>query len=50
MSRPQLGPTQSPNQWVRGALSSGVKRRGLEAGHSSAPSAKVKNAYGGVEV
>jgi hypothetical protein len=25
-SRPALGPTQSPIQWVKGAISSGVKR------------------------
>jgi hypothetical protein len=38
------GPTQPPVQWVQGALSSGVKRPGREADHSS-PSAKVKNAW-----
>jgi hypothetical protein len=30
-SRPGLGPTQPPSQWVQGALSTGVKRLGREA-------------------
>jgi hypothetical protein len=30
-SRPALGPTQNPIQWVPGTLSSGVKRQGREA-------------------
>jgi hypothetical protein len=34
LSRPALGPTQPPFQWVLGALSPGVKRPGREAGHS----------------
>jgi hypothetical protein len=33
-SRPVLGPTHSPIQWVPGALSPGVKRPGHEADHS----------------
>jgi hypothetical protein len=33
-SRPALGPTQPPIQWVPGALSLGKKRPGWEAGHS----------------
>jgi hypothetical protein len=33
-SRPALGPTQPPTQWVAGALSLGVKRPGREADHS----------------
>jgi hypothetical protein len=37
-SRPALGPTQSPIQWV-----SGMKRQGREADHSSLYSAEVKN-------
>jgi hypothetical protein len=32
-SRPAVGPTQPPNQWVPGALSLGVKRPGREADH-----------------
>jgi hypothetical protein len=40
-SRPTLGPTQPPSQWVSGGVSPGVKRQGREA---SPPSrAKVKN-------
>jgi hypothetical protein len=30
-SRPALGPTQPPIQWVTGAVSLGVKRAGREA-------------------
>jgi hypothetical protein len=41
-SRPALGPTMLPIQWVPGALSLGVKRPGHEAGHSLPPSAEVK--------
>jgi hypothetical protein len=33
-SRPALGPTQPPIQWVQGALSVGIKRAGREADHS----------------
>jgi hypothetical protein len=43
-SRPSLGPTQPPIQWVPGALSLGVKRPGGEADHSIPSSAEVKNA------
>jgi len=32
-SRPALGPTQPPMQWVQGALSLGLKRPGHEADH-----------------
>jgi hypothetical protein len=42
-SRPILGPTQPPIQWVSGALSSGVKRPGHESDHSPPTSAEVKN-------
>jgi len=45
MSRPALGPTQPPIQWVRGALFLGVKRPGREADHSPPSSAEVKNAW-----
>jgi hypothetical protein len=38
-SRTALGPTQPPTQWVRGALSLGVKRPGREADHSPPSSA-----------
>jgi hypothetical protein len=44
-SRPALGPTQPPIQWIPGALSLGVKRPGREADHSSQSSAEVKNAW-----
>jgi hypothetical protein len=41
-SRTVLGPTQPPIQWVRGALSLGVKRLGPETDHSPRSSAEVK--------
>jgi hypothetical protein len=41
-SRPALGPTQPPIQWVPRALSLGVKRPGREADHSPPSSAEVK--------
>jgi hypothetical protein len=41
-SRTALGPTQSPIQWVTGALSLGVKLPGREADHSPPSSAEVK--------
>jgi hypothetical protein len=40
-SRPVLGPTQPPVQWVPRALSLGVKRPGCEADPSPRSSAKV---------
>jgi hypothetical protein len=43
-SRPALGPTQPPIQWVPGALSLGVKLPGREAAHSPS-SAEVKNTW-----
>jgi hypothetical protein len=43
VSRPALGPTQTPIQWIPRALSLGVKRRGREADHSPPSSAEVKN-------
>jgi hypothetical protein len=42
VSRTVLGPTQPPLQWVRGALSLGVKRPEREADHSPPSSAEVK--------
>jgi hypothetical protein len=41
-ARMALGPTQTPIQWVPGALSLGVKQLGREADHSPPSSAKVK--------
>jgi hypothetical protein len=45
VSRPSLGPTQPPIQWVAGAFSLGVKRPGRKADHSPPCSAEVKNAW-----
>jgi hypothetical protein len=42
-SRPGLGPTQPPIQWVLVALSQGVKQMGREADQSLPSSAKLKN-------
>jgi hypothetical protein len=39
-SRPALGHTQPPIQWVRG-----VKRPGREADHSPSSSAELENAW-----
>jgi hypothetical protein len=44
-SRPPLGPTQPPVQWIPGALSWGVKRPGREADHLPLSTAEVKNAW-----
>jgi len=44
VSRPALGPTWTPVQWVPGALSLEVKQPGHEADHSPPSSAEVKNA------
>jgi hypothetical protein len=44
-SRPALWSTQPPLQWVPGALSSGVKRQGREAEHSSSTTAEVKKMW-----
>jgi hypothetical protein len=41
-SRPALGPTQPPVQWVLGAFSLGVDRPGCEADHPPPSSAEVK--------
>jgi hypothetical protein len=40
---PVLGPTQHPVQWIRWALSPGVKRQGSETDHSPSTSTKVRN-------
>jgi hypothetical protein len=42
VSRPALGPTQPPIQWITEAVSLGVKRPGREADHSPPSSAEVK--------
>jgi hypothetical protein len=42
-SRPALGLTQTPIQWVLGAISPGVMWRGHEADHSPPSTAEVKN-------
>jgi hypothetical protein len=44
-SRPVLGPTQPPIQWVPWAISPGVKRPGREADHSPPTGAEVKNTW-----
>jgi hypothetical protein len=41
-SRPALGSTQPPFQWVTGALSRGIKRQGREADHSPPASVEAK--------
>jgi hypothetical protein len=41
-SRPALGPTQPPIQWVLGALSPGVKQPGLQAHHLPPSSSEAK--------
>jgi hypothetical protein len=44
VSRPALGPTRPPVQWVPGVLSPGVKARpGRDADHSPPSSADVVN-------
>jgi hypothetical protein len=43
--RPFLESTKLPIQWVRGALSLGVKRPGREAEHSTPASAEVKKIW-----
>jgi hypothetical protein len=40
--RPVLAPTQPPIEWVTGALSPGIKRKGREADHSPPTTADVK--------
>jgi hypothetical protein len=44
VSKPALGPTQPPVQWVSGVLSPGVKvRPGRDADHSPPSSVEVEN-------
>jgi hypothetical protein len=45
LSRPALGPTPPPIQWIPGALSPGLKRSGREADHPSPTSAEVKKIW-----
>jgi hypothetical protein len=42
-SRPALGPTQTPIQWVPGSFPGGKARPGRDADHSPPSSAEVKN-------
>jgi hypothetical protein len=44
-SKPALGSTQTPIQWILGALSPEVKRQGGEAGHSPPASVEVKKMW-----
>jgi len=44
-SRPALGPTQPPIQYVPGALSLGVKRPGREVDHLPPSNDEIKNAW-----
>jgi hypothetical protein len=44
-SRPALGTTQPPIQWVLWDILLGVKRPGREADHSPPPIAEVKKAW-----
>jgi hypothetical protein len=44
-SRPALGSTQTPIQWVPGTLSPGVKGEGREADHLPETSAEVKKMW-----
>jgi hypothetical protein len=44
-SKPVLGPTPPPIQWVPGALSPEVRRPGREADHSPPTSVEVKNTW-----
>jgi hypothetical protein len=49
-SRPALGATQLPIQWVPGALSLGVKQLWHEADHSPPSSAEVENAWSYISI
>jgi hypothetical protein len=48
-SKPALGSTQPPIQWVPGALSLAVQRPGREADHSHS-SAEVRNAWSCISI
>jgi hypothetical protein len=41
-SKPALGPTKPPIQWVLRSRSPGIKRTGREANHSPPPSAELR--------
>jgi hypothetical protein len=43
VSRPAMGPTQTPIQCAPGNLSQAVKRSGREADHSLPSNAEIKN-------
>jgi hypothetical protein len=43
VSRPAMGSSQLPIQWILGAISPGVKGQRYESEYSPPPSAKVKN-------
>jgi hypothetical protein len=45
ISRPVLGPTQPPIQWVPGAFSPGIKWSGHEADDSPPTVSEVKNIW-----
>jgi hypothetical protein len=49
-SRPALGPTQPPVQWIPEVLSLEVKRPAIEAGYSLPSSTKVKNAWSCISI
>ena len=44
-SKPALGPTHLPTQWVPGAISPGVKRPGRDVNHLPPSTAEVKNEW-----
>jgi hypothetical protein len=46
VSKSVRGPTQHPIRWVPGVVSSGVKRKGYDTGHSLQPNAEIKNDRG----
>jgi hypothetical protein len=45
VSRPALGPTELPIQWIPGALSLGVKGQKRESDHSPPSNAEVNNTW-----
>jgi hypothetical protein len=44
-TRPALGPTQAPIQWVPGGSFPGIKRPGRETDHTPPSSTEVQNAW-----